>query len=68
MKKLKFAWSGHSRTVCSLLFLMLVTTSCEKEPLTAPNNVPEAPEIEQVVSDAALNEGMTKLGKQPLFC
>jgi hypothetical protein len=48
----------------SLLFLMLLTTSCEKEQLTAPNDVTEAPIIEQGVSDTALNEGMIQLGKK----
>jgi hypothetical protein len=48
----------------SLLFLMLLTTSCEKEQLTAPNDVTEAPIIEQGVSDTALNEVMIQLGKK----
>lgn len=48
----------------SLLFSVLLITSCEKDQLSAPGVVPEEAEIEQGVSDPLLNEGMIQLGKQ----
>lgn len=48
----------------SLLFSVLLITSCEKDQLAAPGVVPGEAEIEQGVFDPLLNEGMIQLGKQ----
>src|SRR5690554_3701080 len=64
MKRLKFSLWRNDRTGRSLLFSVLLITSCEKDQLSAPGVVPGEAEIEQGIFDPLLNEGMIQLGKQ----